>query len=405
MKKAITILFIILFFFTCCGKKREKILENNNKLSHSETIKGNCIPLDSFSEEIRLDVAKYLKIQLNMEKDDNRDSYKMATKDIEIACKIMFKVLCKSAFIPIEKNEFDKVIFQKFGITYNKKYFNIIFHDTFFTYLVSQGGDLDYLRDTEYDYTYKHIYFISEYGFITEVPFLRDLINDDEINKESKVCIPDKFVHRNKYLFNNSQSSLTWLVHNDIEFLEILLREFGYDKDDKINSAILNKINKEFYDENQKNRDNNGLLINLFAKKDCDGNLTIREGLMKFISTNYDKQFGTPINILDHYATIMSIVDSEDYPDITSPFNRQERLKIVAYAGYYEDLAREKYYSEGEWTPASFFSNTLDDGLLEEIERNNYYGLPGFKEILDSAQAQIEAISEEYARTHPMGYD
>lgn len=57
------------------------------------------------------------------------------------------------------------------------------------------------------------------------LPIFEDLVevNGDQI----KLKVSSTIVHRNKYLFNDSQASLTWLINNDNLFLESLVKTFG----------------------------------------------------------------------------------------------------------------------------------------------------------------------------------
>ena len=405
MERALIVFIFISIFFTCCVKSQQKDTENYRDLSSSEE-NEICISVDSFPKETQIELVKYLKLQSNSEKDDNKENYKMTTKDIEIASNLLYKVLVKNGFNPTGRTEFGKILEQKMGITSDQRCGNIIYHDHFFTYLMSQGGDMDYLQDTEFDYTYQHLYFILEYGFITELPLLGDLIGSNEINRDSKVCVSENFIYRNKFLFNDSKSSLTWLINNDLEFLEILVKEFGYDKDNKVNEAVLENINKKYLG---KEPYYTYVLFDLFAKKRVDGKLDIREGLMKFVSDNCNMQFQTPLDMLNRYAGIL-IYGSDEYSE-TDNLTQEERFKIAAYAGYYEQLARDRnnidspdnpnYTPEG-WNPGSSLLNNInyDENFLKNIEKNNYYNLPGFEDMVSNILGIIERQSKEYDRTH-----
>jgi hypothetical protein len=225
-----------------------------------------------------------------------------------------------------------------------------------------------------------------------------------ELSAQRKSNI-ERLVHRNKYLFNDSKSSLTWLIINDLEFLENLVRIFGYDKETQINKAVLSKIHSDytknqlehfFYDENR--------LIDLFAKKDCNGKLQIREGLLKYIADNTPFNNNELYTMMGEYGEIL-IRDYDNSEAFRKSFTLKEQLKIVAYVGYYMELTRIKNNIKGfeeNWERNTLLHNELGGNkeLLEEIRRNNYYDLPDFENIIQDVLIQITEETEEYNRTH-----
>jgi hypothetical protein len=91
-----------------------------------------------------------------------------------------------------------------------------------------------------------------------------------------------------------------------------------------------------------------------------------------------------------------------------SGFTQSEIYKIIAYTGYYVEAAYIKNDIEGRgkdgnWDEGSAFYNKImmRGALWEEIKKNDYYGLPGFENIIERCFALSESADEEYMRTHP----
>jgi hypothetical protein len=208
-----------------------------------------------------------------------------------------------------------------------------------------------------------------------------------------------KLIHRNKYLFNDNPFSLTWLLKNDLEFLEQLLRVFGYDKDPKINRMVLKETYK-LYTETQPRND--VALDGLFVGRNCNGQLQIREGLLKYILETTTVEDNDLLTMLDDYCRKMIYTSPEE-----SGFTQSEIFKIVAYTGYYVEAAYDKNEIQAQsyvenWDQGSAFYNKIimRDELWEEIKRNNYYGLPGFEDMVETIFNLNDERYEEYKRTH-----
>ncbi|MDR1348130.1 MAG: SH3 domain-containing protein [Prevotellaceae bacterium] len=227
----------------------------------------------------------------------------------------------------------------------------------------------------------------------------------EDLEKQQEMNIK-RLVHRNKYLFNDSKSSLTWLLLNDHDFLTRLVNVFGYDREPRINQMVLGNVYKE---------ENTSPLVKLFAAKDINtGKLQMREGLMQYIVDNTAVDDKKLLNMLYEYANLLlhSYKDSSYKMFNTFGFTKSEKLKIVAYAGYYIELAyRNNGIKEVEkrLRKKSFLLNELagNKELLHEIDKNNYYGLPDFAAMIDDIMTEISETNTNtntYVIEDPDGY-
>ena len=275
---------------------------------------------------------------------------------------------------------------------------NIVDHSNFFTYITPRDEDMmDYKsfpEGSEWDSTYKNIYIVKKRNYIIILSELGTLAQLQE-NGQYRTFFSENILHYNKFLFNNNNASLTWLINNDIEFLELLIKEFNYDKNDKINEAVLNKIyieysNKAIYEGKKET------LIGLFAKKNHSGKLNIHTQLMKYILNVTTKEDNKYLSLLEGFGyDLLSIHDTEK---IKESFTEKEILQIVAYIAYFSqkayDLHWEKYSQN--WPAISILYSILSNEdeiskkFLKQVRENNYYELGDFENMINNMLEYIE---------------
>ncbi|WP_128331966.1 hypothetical protein [Apibacter sp. HY039] len=187
-------------------------------------------------------------------------------------------------------------------------------------------------------------------------------------------------ISRNKYLFNDDKSQLPWLLNNDQEFLISLVRDFGYDKDDKINQFVLEYVYTLYI---EKRRDIS-VYEDLFFNKDCTGKMHIREGLLKTLSNNTSENNNDWLSALNQIGYYMYSNAYKDY-EYRKQFTLEERKKIVAYIlNTYAPLYHRyivKHEGKATWDPSTILENLCaeDDKLKDYIISQKYYGLPNLK--------------------------
>jgi hypothetical protein len=247
-----------------------------------------------------------------------------------------------------------------------------------------------------------YMVFARNYNFIIEPSSIAEYFDPLACQEGKLLPLKREFechLHRNKYFFNDDPFSLIWLLKNDKEFLDKLICIHGYDKEPKISRVVL-KENYKWYTETQPRRD--AVLKHLFVGRDCNGQLQIREGLLKYILETTTVEDNDLLTMLDDYCGKMIYTTPEK-----SGFTQSEIFKIVAYTGYYVEAAYDKNEIQAQgyvenWNQGSAFYDkiTMRDELWEEIKRNNYYGLPGFENMIETIFNLNDARYEEYMRTH-----
>ena len=404
MHHGLIYIIILLIFAFSCKQKITNQMENRTVENEEKELANDCLILDTLSIPEKDIIIEYIEQYGKHIKEEGGTFVDVIYEEEELWR--IFPVaelwLKNQGFKHISDQEFESKVKMFFDIDISSPHRKLQTRNGYTLYISE-------IYNEPYGPHFGYTYFVRNRNFIFR-PTLNEYFAQVTESHQYYTCFKSSLLHQNKFLFNNSNASLTWLINNDIQFLEMLVKDFGYDKEDKINKAVLDKVNKEYLIKETKNRK---ALIGLFARKACSGNLRIRENLMKYVSDNYNKQHGTPLDMLNSYASIMVAVNSEEYSMLSEYFTKEERFKLAAYAGYYEQLARyrnnmdgpeQSYYEHNEgWDPGSFLRNELvsNKELLDSIKENNYYNLSGFEDMVSNILGLAERQSEEYARTHP----
>ncbi|HEX8577180.1 MAG TPA: hypothetical protein VF677_12875, partial [Flavobacterium sp.] len=202
---------------------------------------------------------------------------------------------------------------------------------------------------------------------------------------------------RNKFLFNDSKADLEWLLVNDKDFLKMLVFAYGYDSNEKINKLVLNEFYTKYDNYVPKQTQKMG---ELFFTKDCNGNLKIRTGLLDFVKQNTTSSDNRFIYALANYALVLFDGDVDDVfnegQDPSKKFTKSDKAKIIAYIASIESPASEKYKKENTtlWNnEASIIYNIASSQpeIITIIKKNNYYNIPNLKQIVESAEDEVEA--------------
>lgn len=190
-------------------------------------------------------------------------------------------------------------------------------------------------------------------------------------------------VNRNLYLFNDDKSKLPWLLKNDELFMKSLVLTFGWEGDDKLLKWVIKETPLNFNREFNNAKDFGRLLYN----KDCSGNLKINKRVFELMAEE---------NINNHRKYLMDFIylylASNLYQDdieLTFP----ELAKITAYSLNFisNNLEKEQdiYNYQGLFAEKSDYDNRYD----KEFKKNNFYGIPGFKEKWEEAKIEGDGIA------------
>ena len=82
------------------------------------------------------------------------------------------------------------------------------------------------------------VYYEDEFGEVIKGEHWKDVSDLEQQQKNNH----DFIIHLNKYIFNDSKTSLTWLINNHKEFLRMLVKYYGYNKEPRINQLVLEDI-------------------------------------------------------------------------------------------------------------------------------------------------------------------
>lgn len=351
-------------------------------------------------------IAKRLKVQLSWQDMDETDPeyFNIQKEDIIIGGKIDFQGLLEKGFKPINSDSFNKKVKNIFNLDLNHpdncKYLNN--QDEYYVYIMPAfENEPDESRITgSYDFERQNFYFFKNKNFVIwGVPLITESLQYKE-NDIAEIKIWDNEYHSNKFFFNDDDQSLSWLLDNDLDFLEILVREFGYDKNDKINEAVLKKIYNNY--DNQQDADKS-LFVGLFAKKNSQNTLHIRNGLIKYITDNTTIEENRLLTILEDYTFALFEDTDENKNLVQKGFNDFERLQIFTILGYeIEKVYRKNQIESGiqNWSSESCFYNAFvqDNKLKEKIAKENYFNLNGLEKTIEVILDKIEAASENNSR-------
>jgi hypothetical protein len=393
------------------AETEEQTTEQNDSTTENDTLSMDFLKLtDMEKEKIKMYAGKYHTYAAD---------YDVTEDEITVQISVLHQYLKRNGYKFAGDSAFNTRINQIFGIDRRKNTYEVIEHSDFFTYVpfdfslssleLTISERAAFIKELELQ-EFRSIVFVKKYNFIISPTFPLGVFFDKREGDDEFVFIQraaNRMKHYNKYLFNDSQASLTWLLVNEQRFLTRLVKEFGYDKVPRINKMVLDNACNKFQKTQLKET---GFLENLFAVKEFNGSFRINEGLLQYVVDNTTVDDNRYLDLLYNYANILSYnyTGYKDY--MFDNFTKNEKLKIAAYAGYYIELAYRNNGIKGteqKWKAKSFLRNEFagNEDLLPEIEKNNYYGLPDFAGMIDEIMLQIsETNTNTYIIEDPDGY-
>ncbi|REC74028.1 hypothetical protein DRF60_18295 [Chryseobacterium elymi] len=335
-------------------------------------------------------------------------TYQFTLKDIEATESIILQELKDNGFKKPSAEEFNNKIKEVFHRIIDPKsetkYLQIKFEDKCSKNfkLFKNSNSID--ANPHSTYVFKNGLFISDFYSIPEILdytknsdltkyeseaeatnrstdvkiyYWKDLSDLKNIRKQNLKTI----VARNMYFFNNSTSSITWLVQHDQLFIRNLIKYFGYDKEAKFNEYVINYLNSNPLDNSKD-------LSDYIASKNCEGKLEIRS---TFINS-YETLFNTSKNVKD--LIILKYLSSKIINnEIQNTFNDQDKMKILAFmANTYDPLFKQYHNQNNDWGQMTILADYRDFvgdeewiKAKNEYKSNNYYGLPNLKSMIEYA--------------------
>jgi hypothetical protein len=326
-------------------------------------------------------IKKQLALQDHLEKSEDGEGiiYNYSTEDMLIALPLIAQGLTDNGFITIDQVEFYNKLKTIFGDILTTENYKVKSRDKFTTIFVKNRDSIS----GEFDYSIDNIFVSNEYRFITKVPLLGDFI---EFTDESHYTIElnKKLIALNKYLFNNSQPDLAYLLHEDSLFLKTLVKSFGYTKEPKINDLAMN----DYLNMDTHQMSTVGEIIFV---KNANGVLEIKEELLKWISDHTRVNDNRIAEALSKYVDALYDDDNiNDYIYTHRPFTHfslHEKRKIVAFAANTYDPLYDKFTQENSriWPATGILENLLvrDEGLADYLKQQHYFSLPALKNEIE----------------------
>ncbi|MGS4345151.1 hypothetical protein ACKUSY_05975 [Myroides odoratus] len=208
----------------------------------------------------------------------------------------------------------------------------------------------------------------------------------------------------NKYIFYNDRASFSWLLHYDPGALRSLLESFSYPQENLLNGWLLNEKRKQVrFKEEEGNQHAIEKVTGVFAFKNYQEELEIREKLMQYIEEVTTAEDNDLLLLLDDYATEIVSFDNSSSDELRKGFTQEELYKIFAYAAYYSykgfvkyDKGLGRFSSTRENWPNFCALTTVGQNadVQEALKKNMYYDIPGLKEAVEHIE-QLAALSDE----------
>ncbi len=199
--------------------------------------------------------------------------------------------------------------------------------------------------------------FKDEEGNQCSIELWKDLPNLDELRQKNI----QKLISRNKYLFNNNKADFVWLCNNDIDFLETLVKIFGYLNDKDLLKFVLKK-NLDRVNFNK-----------LIWNKDCSGKIHFHHEIIEIIENEAKPDQAKYFEAINEY--LIYLLNSKD-----STF--EEKAEIGGKLAYYSSKINQDsnlYFS--------FFPVFASEEFQKEFEKRNYYNMKDFKEIYEETKS------------------
>lgn len=215
---------------------------------------------------------------------------------------------------------------------------------------------------------------------------------DDLSLKTSRKENLEMIYHINNYMLYENKESLCWLVNNCMPVLQSMFVDFHMEYEPIIDSLVLVRT-----------RSGEARLEALFAEKNADGSIYIREGLLDYISQN--ERLKTPRfrNIIQQYVAGCFGHDiyydrMERFPQVLlDNFSIAERRMIVAKIMDYVF----PIYSGCEIDKIVRIIVDNDPGFIDDTVEKNYYGLEHLRSGISIYRMRFRAEHWKTIRMKP----
>lgn len=206
--------------------------------------------------------------------------------------------------------------------------------------------------------------------------------------KDEKFSIPEhegilKIVfHINNYILYENRESLVWLVNNCMPVLQAMFVDFHMEGEPMIDSLVLIRT-----------RSGEARLESLFAERNADGSIYVREGLLNYISQNERLKAPRFQSTIRQYVAGCFGYDiyydrTERFPKVlTDNFSLDERRMIVA------KIMNTVFslYSSNDYDKIMKIIIANDPDFIEDAVKKNYYGFENLRSGLSLYRMRFRA--------------
>jgi len=389
------IVIFFCFFFTLISSCQKKEKSNNDN-------KMNTMELSKVKETIKKQLENGASEEYGSFEDYNSD-------DLNVLVSLESGILKSNGYVFLSDKDFS----EKVDLFFNRKIdpnSNSEFLKIDLSNKCDKKMDLKpQTSDFQYLYVSKKNKFITNFWAVPQLinyekdypelsiyedkaVFVNDEVENTKIEVKRWKKVPDIekqrqkntqiLINRNKYIFNNSQASLVWLKFNDKEFLESLIKTFGYVKDKDLLKWVVE--NNRF---KTKSGDTNGEEYGqLLWHKTCDGKFIFHKETIEIMKEGMKVSDG---NYMD------DLLDYIRYLEEDQTLEFEEKMVIVANVlNLSSVLAQDNSYEKYRYSMGSYYKFSDDKSKIDnEFKKNNYYGLPKMNTFWEEAKEEGDGNS------------
>ncbi|WP_303813467.1 hypothetical protein [Apibacter mensalis] len=391
-KQIINILFLLGNILTIsCQEtpKNETVQKNKKEIQSIDTLTLKKSDTMLNIEEIK----KHIELQKRIESDELEfdDPYEMNYKDFIIESQLIYIGLKQNGYKDISKEKFLDKLKLIFNIDLNATCIRINKGDDYIVYYGSMmDGKKETLEYNQFDLPIitNNMFFVLNKHMYMNMNLLKDLI---QINPDNsyKIKLPQELISRNKYLFTDDKSQFPWLVTQDEFFMRSLVTDFGYTEDKKLLKwALENTHLPRFYTYAKKNDLEE--LGKLLWTKDCNGEIRVHQNTLDLL-----KEMSTPDENL-YIMYVAEYLTNLEHLNANKELSDAQKAKIAAHLLYWgEQYKYDELYDYNQMFMGHFW-HYMDDGTYDkEFKKNNYYGLPKFKEWYEIAKNEKDLFLDD----------
>lgn len=390
MRKEIILAASIAILAVGCGSSTSKKTAGTTVNSETKTDSTNFLkPRDmNITDEKWKEILDRVKVLRKQEEEEWFETFVFEDIDQELGAFVLSKLFEKKGWQPVTDSQYVERVKYIYGIDLDgHKYPKDNKLQKRKDYTVYFVGDpelqyYDIFPNRDDVYFYRKLGILRP-GMPTPLSYVHSNESGDYFIDRERFDLFD--YHWNNYLLKGNKASLVKIVNDptNVYYFYDLVYYFGFDKEEIVNKKTLNHL--LLHAENY-NSDYN----HLFAAHDIYGELDIRDGLLSTVANLSSKDSTRYYTMLENYIRCCveaPLVSGNDIQDVLfKEFNADERREIIARCIPTLQSLYSKYYSGGKNTVSPVITEALhtDPDMLPEWQKNNYYGIEGLSEIVES---------------------